>query len=88
MRKIISILLVFTMTLSTLAGCIDSTEQDEEQEQENSRDIEEVHNHIACFEDLITNPNCKSDFVVGMGNKPILASSLFLGAESNNVDLH
>lgn len=88
MRKIVSILLVFTMTLSTLAGCIDSTEQDAEQEQENNRDIEEEHNHIACFEDLVTNPECKSDFVVGMGNKPIIASSLFLDAESNNFDLH
>ena len=88
MRKIVSVLLVFTMTLSTLAGCIDSTEQDEEQEQENDKDIEEVHNHIACFEDLVTNPECKSDFVVGMGNKPIIASGLFLDAESNNFDHH
>ena len=76
--------ILFTFLFSILSGCIgtsDSTDPSERIEDAN-------HVHVACYDDVLTNPDCNIDFSVGRGIEPMVSSILLLEFESNDYDGH
>ena len=73
--------IILTLLISSLAGCLDSTESDEPVERTE-------HIHVECFGVVETNPECDIDFSVGRGIEPMISSKILSELESNDYDDH
>ena len=71
--------IILTLLISSLAGCLDSTESDEPVERTE-------HIHVECFGVVETNPECDIDFSVGRGIEPMISSKILSELESNDYD--
>ena len=84
MYKTKPMFMVLIFLLSSLSGCISST--DTEESIEKSEDLEAIH--VECYGDVETNPECDIDFSVGRGFEPAISSKLLAEFESNDYDAH